>query len=340
MKNKWIKIIAIAVAIAALAVGGIIYWNISNSYVAMVGNEKITKAEFNFFLTQAKSEMEANAVDENEKKALWESTIDGKSAKDTAKDNALKYAKEFKINLIKVKESKTVLTAEESKGISDYIDQVVKEQGGRNATEELLKQEYGMTLTEYKKFYTDYYLYQKYMSEAPKTLTVNDADIQSFYSQYMESAEVVTVRHILISTLDANGAALSADKVAEAKKKAEDILAKVKAGGDFNALVMEYSEDEGTKEDKGQATFGKGETVQAFEDWGFKAKPGDVGMITTDYGYHVMKKPTLDEMKKDDYESLKSNTQQYKLVKELESISNDPKYDLKINQGVFKSIQV
>lgn len=342
LRSKLVYIIAAIVAVAVLATGAVFYWNYSNSYVAKVAGEKITKGEFNFFLSRAKYEMENNAslTDDNSRKAFWESKIDGKDAKVVAKENALKYAKEFKINLIKANESKTALTKDESKQIDQTIDQMVTQQGGRVKAEEALKSEYNMTLTEYKAFYKDYTLISKYRSEAVKKVQVNDEEIKKYYTEHMETADNKTVRHILIMTKDANGADLPADKLAEAKKKAEDILAKVKAGSDFGTLAKENSEDTGTKDNKGQLTFGKGEMVKEFEDWAFNAKVGDVGLIKTDYGYHVMKKPSYDEMIKDNYDSLKSSAQQFKFTQELDNLKNDPKYDTVVNKRVLDLIAV
>ena len=342
LRSKLTYIIAAVVAVVVLGIGVGIYWNSSNSYVAKVDGEKINKGEFNFFVSQAKSEMESSAslADEDTRKAFWESKIDGKDAKVVAKENAIKYAKEFKINLIKANESKIELTKDESKEIDQAIDSMVKEQGGRVKAEAAIKSEYNMSLSEYKAFYKDYTLISKYRAEAVKKVQVNDEDIKKYYTEQMETADYTTVRHILIMTKDESGAELPADKLAEAKKKAEDILAKVKAGSDIGTLVKETSEDPGSKDNKGQYTFGKGEMVKEFEDWAFKAKAGDVGMVKVDYGYHIIKKPSFEEISKDSYETLKSGAQQFKFAKELDNLKNDPKYDAIINQRVLDLVTV
>lgn len=340
MKSKLIYIIAAVVAVVVLAVSGGIYWYTSNNYVAKVGGEKITKAEFSIFLSQAKAEMESEAKDENEKKALWESKIEGKDAKEVAKENALKYAKDLKISLIQAKEKKIALDKTELDRINSEVDRMITQEGGRAALENKIKELYGVNFDEYVAFYKDYMLFTKFMSEAPKGIQVNDEDVRKYYTEKMETAESTTVRHILLQTKDPSGNVLPADKQEEVKKKADEVLSKAKAGGDFGALAKEFSEDPGSKDTKGQYTFGKGEMVKEFEDWSFKAKPGDIGMVKSDFGYHIMKKPTFEEMNKDDYENLKKGAQQNKLVKELDTLKNDPKYDVVKNQRVFDSIKV
>ncbi len=100
-----------------------------------------------------------------------------------------------------------------------------------------------------------------------------------------------SVRHILIGVEDTKDTAAKA----EAKKKADDLLAKWKAGEateqSFAALVHDNTEDTGSKETGGlYENFGKGEMVKAFEDWSYDParKAGDTGVVETEYGYHIM----------------------------------------------------
>jgi peptidyl-prolyl cis-trans isomerase SurA len=87
-----------------------------------------------------------------------------------------------------------------------------------------------------------------------------------------------------------------AEKHENARKKAEEILAKVKAGEDFAALANQYSEDQSSARKGGELPiFGSGRMVPEFEDAAFAlAKDGDVsGVIKTNYGYHIIKRLEL-----------------------------------------------
>ncbi len=82
---------------------------------------------------------------------------------------------------------------------------------------------------------------------------------------------------------------------ANAKKEAEDILARVKAGDDFATLAKAMSEDPGSKDNGGDLDFvKKGTFVPEFDETVFSddLKPGEVkdSIIETDYGYHIIKK--------------------------------------------------
>lgn len=78
---------------------------------------------------------------------------------------------------------------------------------------------------------------------------------------------------------------------AEAKKKAEDILARIKKGEDFENLAFEISEDPSAKQNKGDlGWFTKGAMVKEFEEPAMNGKVGDViGPIKTQYGFHLLK---------------------------------------------------
>lgn len=77
---------------------------------------------------------------------------------------------------------------------------------------------------------------------------------------------------------------------AAAKSKAQDVLAKVNAGGDFAALAKQYSQDSSAANGGDLGSFGKGQMVKEFEAAAFALQPGQVsGLVKTQYGYHVIK---------------------------------------------------
>ena len=116
-----------------------------------------------------------------------------------------------------------------------------------------------------------------------------EPEIQDYYEQNLKTEFThpaqARARHILIGLTPA----ASAEEKAAAKAKAEAILAKVKAGGDFVALAKQNSEDPGTKDKGGElGFFGRGELVKPFEEVAFTLKPGEYGIAESEYGYHVI----------------------------------------------------
>ncbi len=78
------------------------------------------------------------------------------------------------------------------------------------------------------------------------------------------------------------------------RAKLEGILARVRAGEDFNKLADEFTEDPSGKGKGGDlGWFGRGVMVKPFEDAAFALKPGEVsGVFETQFGFHIVK---LDE---------------------------------------------
>ncbi len=107
-------------------------------------------------------------------------------------------------------------------------------------------------------------------------------------AEYMKNDGKLTAKHILI-TPDSAAEDQEAAK-ADAKKKAEEVLAKVNAGEDFDKLVEEYNQDPGMTE-KGYTFANDGTMVQEFADAAFALEVGKVsGLVETDYGYHIIKR--------------------------------------------------
>jgi parvulin-like peptidyl-prolyl isomerase len=85
-------------------------------------------------------------------------------------------------------------------------------------------------------------------------VTVTDAEVKQFYDDTNNSAdfeqpEMVTVRNIILMTIDpVTGAPLSADQQQAKRKQIDDILKRIRGGADFAALAKQYSEDPNSKD--------------------------------------------------------------------------------------------
>jgi peptidyl-prolyl cis-trans isomerase D len=132
--------------------------------------------------------------------------------------------------------------------------------------------------------------------------TPSAEDIEVNYERNLNTQfthpEQVRARHILIAVLpDASPA-----EKAAAKAKAEEVLQKVNSGSDFTKLAQQYSDDPGTKNRGGElGYFARGEMVKPFEDATFKLSPGQVTLVQSQYGYHVVQ---LEEIKKASQDTL------------------------------------
>jgi peptidyl-prolyl cis-trans isomerase D len=94
---------------------------------------------------------------------------------------------------------------------------------------------------------------------------------------------------------------------AKIKAQAEDVLKQLKAGTlKFEDAVKKYSEDPGSKDKGGEyPAVQHGQMVKEFDDASFNQKPGDLTLVKTSYGYHIIQvesrnpahQQTFDEVK-------------------------------------------
>lgn len=86
----------------------------------------------------------------------------------------------------------------------------------------------------------------------------------------------------------------------DAENKAKDVLAKLKAGGDFAELAKQDSADTGSAAQGGDlGWFEKGIMVPEFEKAAFAMKPGETSdLVKTQFGYHIIRVEDVEKDKK------------------------------------------
>jgi peptidyl-prolyl cis-trans isomerase D len=132
-------------------------------------------------------------------------------------------------------------------------------------------------------------------SKLGEAVAVSNQDLQSYYDQHRSEYQVpeqVKVSHILIKTpLPAAGGKEDEKGVADARKKAEDVLKEVRAGGDFARLAEKYSEDPGSAKQGGSLGWiGRGRTVPEFEKAAFSLAKGQTSdLVKSSYGFHIIR---------------------------------------------------
>jgi len=91
-------------------------------------------------------------------------------------------------------------------------------------------------------------------------------------------------RHILLSTNNSKD-----EKVIAAKKKTADSLVKILNKTNWDAITKQYSEDPGSKDKGGlYEDFLKGDMVKEFGAYCATAPIGKVGVVKTDFGFHII----------------------------------------------------
>src|SRR5208282_6324107 len=121
------------------------------------------------------------------------------------------------------------------------------------------------------------------------TLHPSEEALQAYYKQNLDQYRVqnrVHVQHILFKTTGKTDA-----EVVEIRKKAEEVLAKVKKGGNFEELAKQYSQDDSTKAKGGDLGWViQGQTVPEFEQVAFSLKKGETSdLVKSMFGFHIIK---------------------------------------------------
>ncbi|HLT33062.1 peptidylprolyl isomerase [Parapedobacter sp. SGR-10] len=97
------------------------------------------------------------------------------------------------------------------------------------------------------------------------------------------SPDSVKASHILLNIAAEGGA----DK---AKAKADSIRGLILKGENFASLAVEFSQDQGSKASGGDlGTFPRGQMVAPFEEAAFGGKPGDVVVVNSQFGVHIIR---------------------------------------------------
>lgn len=171
------------------------------------------------------------------------------------------------------------------------------------------------------------------MPSIAKGITVKEEDLKAYYDQNASrfgGQEERRASHILVTA--AKNA--SADDKAKARKRAEELLAQVKAAPDsFAEVAKKNSQDPGSAPQGGDLDFfSRGAMTKVFEDAVFAMKQkGEIsGIVESEFGFHIIRltdiKPalvkTFAEVRPQIEADLKKEQAQRKYAESAESFTN------------------
>ena len=172
----------------------------------------------------------------------------------------------------------------DEKSIDEQLQKVQEQYGGKDKFEQLLKQQ-GFTLDQSK---------DGLKVKAAQTLMINDyagTTEDKLKESYEKNKHQYHLAHILISVKsDSNPNGLSDE---DAKKKAEEILKKIKDGADFATLAKENSNDTANASNGGDLGWSSKEDnsfVSEFSSAAYALSKDQVSdVVKTSFGYHIIK---------------------------------------------------
>jgi len=133
------------------------------------------------------------------------------------------------------------------------------------------------------------------LSKIENGVQVTHDELSSYYNQHRDQyrvAEQAKVSHILIKApLPGPDGKVDGKGVAEAQRRAEELLKQLKAGAKFEELAKKYSEDPGSAKEGGSLGWiGKGRTVPEFEKAAFSLPIGQMSdLVKSSYGFHIIR---------------------------------------------------
>jgi peptidyl-prolyl cis-trans isomerase C len=121
-------------------------------------------------------------------------------------------------------------------------------------------------------------------------VSVADAQVEEYFKTHpeeMRRPEAVRASHILV--LAEEGKA-SAEERQGARARAQEILGRLRAGGDFAALARQYSQDGSAERGGDLGYFARGRMTPTFERAAFSLQVGKLSdVVETPFGYHLIK---------------------------------------------------
>lgn len=301
--------------------------------VAIVNGQDITLGNYEKLLALNKSSMEAYYGSE-----IWSTEIEeGKTYEETLRDMVLETMIGSEVVYQQAEKDKVAPTEEQIQEQIDSFNESIKDDTDYQAElkkmgidEEFLKFQFARDLANSN-------LQEKFEEDTK----ISENDMKKYYEDNKDDfyTDTVTASHILIKTQDDEGNELSDTKKKEAKKKAEEVLAKVKAGEDFAELAKEYSEDSSASSGGDLGTFGRGQMVTEFEDAAFAMNAGEISdIVQTEYGYHIIKvtdRVNKQESYEDVKDKIKSTLVSEKYAEYIEKLREDS--DIEEKEDIVKS---
>lgn len=181
----------------------------------------------------------------------------------------------------------------------------------------------GLTEKSYKKLIEKGLLVRDVLKqEVEDKARLSDGDLEKYYSENMNKfvkPEGMRLREISVSVPPT----ASKEEREEKRKKAEDVLNKLKAGEDFADVAYNYSEDDYRVKGGDLGLTHKDRLLPELGDAASKLNVGEIsGLIETIYGYHIVKLEKKEPGKQLDFseakDSLKKDLEakRYKEIKE------------------------
>ena len=207
--------------------------------------------------------------------------------------------------------------------VDNYISSLTQNYGGEEALSAALKEQ-GLSIDNLRNDTAKYYVISEYVTKVMMPLvSVSSDDVKKYYEenkQIFKKEETVAARHILLKLEE--GATEQED--AEAKKRIEDIRARIVGGEDFAALAKEYSDCPSSEQGGSLGEFGRGRMVPPFDKVAFSLEPGVISeAVKTQFGWHIIEVTAKNSSETMSFEEVEPRLKEYMENLALEAKVNE-----------------
>lgn len=231
----------------------------------------------------------------------WTEEQDGKNLGQHLMEEAMATAKMYRIVTTKAAEMGVGITKEDEEKYATELASIIVQMGGQEGLEEYLRHSL-RTQEGFDSMNKASYLYlhlrdKLFGAEGEQAPTDEDIDA------YIEENQILSAKHILISTVDMagerdpeTGAYPELDEALKAEKTAlaQDLLGRLRASEDpvalFEELMQEYSEDDGLATNPDGYVFTpESNFVPEFIEGTQALEYGEISdLVESGYGYHIL----------------------------------------------------
>jgi len=130
---------------------------------------------------------------------------------------------------------------------------------------------------------------QKMRQKITTNVNTTPEDVKRFFNAIPKDSLPSFNKEVEVGEIVFNPKLNAAEKEAY-RQKAEELLQRVKAGGDFGSLARLYSQDPVSAQEGGDmGFFDRTSMVKEFTAWAFKLKAGELSPVfETDFGFHFL----------------------------------------------------
>ncbi len=177
----------------------------------------------------------------------------------------------------------------EKGALNKRLDEIVKKYPSKKAYREALKK-YGVTEQDVKKKLDHMMLAELFLKEEVyKKAELKDTELLDYYQKNREKfqkPEAMKLSHILVKVPPE----APAEEKKKLRKKAEELLLRLKKGEDFQRLAWDNSDDPSRVKGGDLGIVHRGRLEPDVEKPAFALKPGELSVVVTSlYGHHILK---------------------------------------------------